>query len=365
MSQASQLELLPRVAILIPAHNEEKLISTTVGRLAAELGSRVRIMVIADNCDDQTAAIAKASGAEVIERFDPDRRGKGYALSFGLEHLATDPPEVVIVIDADCRVSQGTVMALSTQAMSTHRPAQAEYSMLPPAQPGPQTMISALALLVRNSVRVRGQTRLGFPCQLGGTGMAFPWHVIRRAPATESHLVEDMLLGIALAEMGHPPLFCPEARVESELPARTEAGRGTRRRWEHGHLALLINRVPRLLVRGLITCDIDLLAMTLDLAVPPLSLLVTTLLGLTLATLALGIATHVWTAAAIATSSLTMVAAGTFLAWIRFGRKLVPLRYALCIPAYLLWKVPIYLAFAVGRRQRTWNRTERSGGPPA
>src|SRR5262249_28675582 len=89
----------PRVAVLVPAHNESKGVLPTLSDLRRQLGAGDRLVVIADNCTDDTAAMAMTAGAEVLERHDPTRRGKGYALDYGLRHLVTDAPEIVIVVD--------------------------------------------------------------------------------------------------------------------------------------------------------------------------------------------------------------------------------------------------------------------------
>jgi hypothetical protein len=237
---------------------------------------------------------------------------------------------------------------------------QAEYLILPPRLE-PRTAVNGLAFLGKNRVRPRGLERLGLPCQLTGSGMAFPWHGIRQAPPTGANLVEDMLMGIELARLGHPPLFCPEARIRSELPRREAAQAGQRRRWEHGHLSTLIEQGPRLLAEGLRQRRLSLLALGLDLMIPPLSLLVVGTAGVALAnaagTLLLGLPAG---PAVIAVAAVGGVGASVLCAWIWQGRELVPLRYALLAPGYVLWKIPLYLAFIGRRKQATWEQTERT-----
>ena len=97
-----------RVSVVIPAHNEEAGIEATLQALRDELSFDDRVLVVADNCSDRTVELARAQNAEVIERKDPDRRGKGYALAFALEHLAQDPPDLVVILDADCRLQPGS-----------------------------------------------------------------------------------------------------------------------------------------------------------------------------------------------------------------------------------------------------------------
>src|SRR5205085_486900 len=108
-----------------------------------------RLLVVADNCADHTAAVAREAGAEVAERHDDNRRGKGFALDFGIKHLAADPPEVVIVIDADTEVGVGSIDILAAAAAT--RPAQAMNLLDPPAQAGPEARLSAFAFYFRNA----------------------------------------------------------------------------------------------------------------------------------------------------------------------------------------------------------------------
>src|ERR1035437_1139998 len=114
-----------RVAILVPAHNENADIQLTLEDIKPQLVIGDRLLVVADNCSDHTAAIAAAAGAEVIERTEPTKTGKGYALDFGLRHLSLDPPAIVIIIDADCKISEDAVDRLITTCAATHRPVQA------------------------------------------------------------------------------------------------------------------------------------------------------------------------------------------------------------------------------------------------
>src|SRR5262249_21997555 len=72
------------IVVLIPAHDEAKVLSRTLAGVLPELAAGDRVLVVADNCTDDTAAIARAAGAEVLERDDPRHRGKGFALDAGI-----------------------------------------------------------------------------------------------------------------------------------------------------------------------------------------------------------------------------------------------------------------------------------------
>ena len=346
------------VVVVVPAHDEEGGIGATIAGVQSQLGPGDRVLVVADNCSDGTAGLARTAGAEVIERSDRERRGKGYALAFGIDHLDPNPPDVVIVVDADCRLTPGSIDALVQRAVETQRPVQADY-VLQPAERSAISMISALAFLVRNRVRPRGLRRLGQPCQLDGTGMAFPWSVVRAAPDLGANIVEDLVMGIELALLGHEPLLCIEAGVRSELPSEPSAAMSQRRRWEHGHLATLLQNGPRLIREGIIRGRLGLIALGADLIVPPLALLVGLLvlvLGAAGVLVLIGGPTFpAW----IAGIALGLVGLGVAIGWARYGREAVPFRYLLLVPLYLLWKVPLYVSFLFGRRERKWRRTDR------
>src|SRR5512135_2526179 len=164
----------PSVAVLMPAHNEALVLEETVRSIIPQLAAGDRLLVVADNCSDDTAKIAAASGVEVIERFDLERRGKGYALDYGMRHLRSSAPEVVIVIDADCKVSKGVIERLARACVGEERPVQGRYLMQAPPEASLRVRMAEFAWLVKNHVRPLGFLRIGLPCQLMGTGMAFP-----------------------------------------------------------------------------------------------------------------------------------------------------------------------------------------------
>jgi hypothetical protein len=357
----------PRVAVLVPAHDERSGIGPTVEGLLAELGPGDRLVVIADNCRDDTADVVRGMAARdgrlrVIERNDAMHVGKGYAITFGVAHLAADPPDVVVLVDADCRVSTGAVGILARRAAQAGAPIQGEYLLGAPARSSPMARVSALALLVRNQVRPRGLARLGFPCLLTGSGMAFPWALLHAAPETEGHLVEDMVLGLELAIAGHGPRHCAEVRISSELPEDRRAGLRQRRRWEHGQLQVLRRYGPRLGLAGLRSGRAELVALALDLMVPPLALLVG-IQGALVAAAAAGLGAGLLSARplALAVAGLAGIGVAVLSAWWRFARETIRATELLFVPAYLLWKVPLYVGLAIKGRQRVWERTARAG----
>jgi cellulose synthase/poly-beta-1,6-N-acetylglucosamine synthase-like glycosyltransferase len=188
--------------------------------------------------------------------------------------------------------------------------------------------------------------------------MAFPWLVIRQAPLASGNIVEDMQLGLDLAIAGSPPVFCRDAKVTGILPQQQEAAKGQRTRWEHGHLQTLLTQVPRLLKASLEQRRFDLLALALDLSVPPLSLLVIIWAGITGVALLAGIWGAIWIPLILLAIAGIMILVSIVGAWAKFGRGEISALTLLAVPFYILWKIPLYLAFLV-QRQTKWIRTDR------
>lgn len=356
--QKSKQSTPPKTAILVPAHNEAMGIQLVLENLLAQVQSPTRLVVIADNCTDSTAHIARSTGATVIERQDAEHRGKGYALDYGLKFLAADPPDVVIVVDADCEVHPGTLDRIAQSAFTTGRPTQAIYLMELPAKPKPKDAVSALAFLVKNWVRPQGLNRLGLPGILTGTGMAFPWSVIRSVSLASGNIVEDMQLSMDLAIAGSPTAFCPETKVLGLLPQQEQAAKSQRTRWEHGHLQTMQAQVPPLLKAAIQQKRFDLLAIALDLSIPPLSLLIMLWIAVTVVALLAGVFANIWLPFALMLLEGTMILMAILVAWIKFGRSDLPAATLLAIPFYILWKIPLYIAFMI-KPQTKWIRTER------
>jgi cellulose synthase/poly-beta-1,6-N-acetylglucosamine synthase-like glycosyltransferase len=355
---AAQLPPGARLAVLIPAHNEQAVIGATLKTLMPTIPAGCSVLVVADNCTDATAAVARQSVVEVVERSDSKRRGKGYALDYGLRHLSQNPPHAVVFLDADCRVSPGTVRLLGAVTIATQRPVQG-LNLCDPNPDGSVThLLSGLAFRFKNLVRTLGLVRLVGLSYLTGTGMALPWSLIQQAKFADGNVVEDMQLGIDLTLAGRPPLFLPEAQVDSPLPQQQAAARTQRTRWEHGHLTTLLTQSPRLVLLAVRHRRLDLLWLALDLAIPPLSLLVLT------TSTATAISAVAWLRGGsavplvILATNFMLLGAALLAGWARHCRQQVPLRALFAAPLYAAAKLPIYLAFLM-KRQKSWVRTER------
>nr|WP_053000155.1 glycosyltransferase family 2 protein [Sphingomonas sp. Y57] len=339
----------PRVAVVIPAHDEAAAIAAAVTAARAAAPSEARLLVVADNCTDDTPDRARAAGAETIVRAEPRQRGKGFALAFARDHLAADPPDIVVVVDADCAVAGDGIARLAAAAHARGCPVQSAYLMRPAPDRGTLVALSGFAFLIRNLVRQRGLAQLGAPALLTGSGMAFPWAAFTAAPLATDDLAEDLTIGVALARQGYSPTFLPQVTTWSD-PARPGATRAQRTRWEQGFLRSARTAIPSLIAAG----RWPLAWLGLHLLVPPLALLVI-VDGAVLALLALlgASAPFVLLAALLGTTGALLL-----LCWWRFGRDQLSALRLLLIPVYVLWKLPLYAAAAL-RPERRWIRTGR------
>jgi cellulose synthase/poly-beta-1,6-N-acetylglucosamine synthase-like glycosyltransferase len=349
-----------RIAVLVPAHNEEIGIGPTLNGIKAQMRPEDRLVVVADNCTDNTAAIAAAARVEVTQRHDLTKVGKGYALDWGLRYLQDDPPSIVLIVDSDCRFSDGSVSILANACASTGKPVQALNLMDAPDESPIDYRVAMLAFRVKNLVRPLGLQAFNLPCQLMGTGMAFPWRVLSAANLATGSEVEDLKLGLELARTDNAPLFCPSARVLSQFPLSIEGAKSQRKRWERGHLNVIAKIIPSFLLEAIIKRNIGLLAMVFDAAVPPLTLL-GLLVFLTLLLSAFGSLCGL-SSLALTVSAVTAVAyaSAVFVSWLRFGRDVLPLKAVISVLPYVIGKLSLYGQIFFRRRIPShWVRTAR------
>ena len=346
------------IAVLIPAHNESVNLIPTLRCVFQQNLPNLRVLLVADNCSDDTASIAKNEGAEVIERHNGTLRGKGYALDFGVQHLSVNPPSVLIILDADCLLEPGVLKKLGDTVLGTRRPVQALYLMKNTGNPTVKSKIAEFAWLVKNWVRPRGLHAMGLTCQLTGSGMAFPWKVIQQVPLATGEIVEDMKLGLTLTAMGHPPVFCENAIVSSVFPSQEEGVRSQRTRWEHGHLSMMMKEGLPKLLEGLRKRDAQLFFLALDVCIPPLALLVMS----TIALQVLGIFYWLFTSNPlpfiVGTACLLFTTTAVLMAWSQYGRSVISANQLLMIPVYMASKIPIYVRYLF-QRQAEWVRSKR------
>jgi glycosyltransferase involved in cell wall biosynthesis len=349
----------PRVTILTPAHDEAGCIGALVAHVGGELEPGDRHLVVADNCTDDTAALAAAAGADVLIREDPARRGKGYALAAGLRAIAEDPPDVIVFLDADCTTEPGSIAILACAAHERRRPVQSLDLM----QGGVRSGLAEFAWLLRNDLRPSGSARLGLPCQLLGTGMALPAALARPELFETGAVAEDLMIGLRAALDGAPPDFERRAVVVSAFPETETGVLDQKRRWVHGHLDIIRKLALPTLLQGLIRRDVRLIAMALDVLTPPLSLLAAGHAALLGAGMIFGIATEEWMPAMISAGGAAMFAVFLLVGWARHGRGRIGWRDAVVLLRHVRRIAGFGFRFLV-RDRSAWTRADRSSRTP-
>jgi len=333
-----------RFDVIVPAHNEEGGIGSTLASLKSVVypSELVRVIVVADNCTDDTAARARAAGALVLERWDPERRGKGYAVAHGVEaSLAHGFADAVAVVDADTTVSTNLLAAFDAGVSAGHDALQAHYGVRNPND-SRRTRLASLGFALFHGVRSAARERLRLSCGLRGNGMCFRTALLRRVPPRAFSVAEDVEYGIHLGLEGVRVAYVGEAQVVGEMPTKSDASRAQRERWEGGRRALARQYIPALLRRAVARRDAVMLDLALDLLVPPLSRVVAWIIvGWTLSAVAL-----IWTGSARLALALWTAAALSILAYIVRGCTMSQLgvRSAGDLvwgPAYMLWKLSV------------------------
>ena len=349
-------------AIIVPAHDEAALIGQTLKSLIAAVGTGGTILVVADNCVDGTADIARQAGASVIERHNAGARGKGHALAFARDWLRQRPPSAVIVLDADCHTDAASLRALADFSARTNLPCQAINLLEARLSASPMVQISTFAFLLKNLVRQRGLQRLCGGVHLTGTGMCMPWEHFDRAELATSSIVEDIQLGLELAQRGARPQLIENAFVWSP----SNDARGTliqRRRWEGGYLAMARSSAFETLVTGLKRKNARIVMSGLDLFIPPLALLAALNAAALLICLVLAaIGWAGWIPAMSLIFVATLMVFAILAAWAREGKAYLTLGTLVRLPFYVIWKMPMYLGLARLGAPSDWLRTDRSTG---
>lgn len=347
-----------RVVVLVPAHDEELTLAASGAGLVRLLGPSTRVVLVADNCTDGTADAARALGLEVVERSDPVRRGKGYALAFGRDHIAASPPDVVVVVDADCEIDPAGLARLTDSVIATGQAAQSAYLFRPAPDAPPVVQISNFAFFVKNRIRQRGIARLGGAAILTGSGMAFPWSAYRALDLATGNVVEDLAIGIGLIELGQPARYFDGATVRSDCSS--DSGSSTQRaRWEGGFLAMARRHGFGLLRSGIARGNWRRFWMGVHLCVPPLSMLLAAniaVTGLLAVAALLGVSPL---PLVVAVALLGLLGLVVTLAWTGEGRMHLHPAAAARLPRYLVWKLAMYARLLTGRQKVAWTRTER------
>ena len=348
-----------RFDIIVPAHNEAAVIARTVGNLRRIdwPAERYRILVVADNCTDETAAIASAAGATVIQRCDPSQRGKGYALLFAFEHSLKDAwASAVAVVDADAEVSANLLEAFAARIDHGAHAVQVHYGVLNPSGSW-RTRLLTVAMAAYHIVRSRARERQGLSSGIRGNGWSVTHELLTNVPYNSFSLAEDIEYGIALGLAGYRVHYAGEAEAAQEMTASAQVARKQRHRWEYGRFQLIRWRTVPLIRAAVLRRSAVCLDLALDLLVLPITYVALNVGGL----FVVAVIASWWHPPFLGWLLFSLGCAAVLLVYVLRGwslsntgmRGLLDLMGA---PVFVIWKIMLMLS---GHHRGEWVRTER------
>lgn len=344
-------------AVLVPAHNEEAGVADTISHLQTAGGDAIRIIVVADNCSDQTALLARASGAEVWERHDLQNRGKGQAIDWALrEHRdSLASARLIAFVDADMQVHPQFFREM-TAAFADPQTlvAQGRY-VISNAGRSVLSSIGFASFAYVNHVRPAGRCFWGGTADLKGGGMVFRSEFLLPRGWPAHSIAEDVQLGKELMLEGVRVIYVPGAKVESEIPTTLAQVTVQQSRWEAGRHDIHVPLLRRVAATLLSTPSRLLIDGLLDLLVPPLSVVIA--LGL------FGIGLAIWSGSASAwlLATILLVFALAVLSGLLQNKAGIAV-YARLVgaPLFLIWKLALLARVRTAGAPSTWQRTPRS-----
>lgn len=349
-----------RFAILVPAHNEEP----TIGTLLANLRTinyptaLYSVHVVADNCTDRTAAVAREFGVTVHERHNRAAPGKGNALNwlFDRLHAGDHTYDAVVILDADSIVSANFLREMNAGLCQGKQAVQSFNDVANPDESWTASL-RYMAFCLYCYLRPLGRSALGLSVGLCGNGMCLSRAIVERFRWDPDAPAEDQEFHMRLLSAGIEVAFAPAAHVYSEMPNSLAAARSQTVRWERGKIEVMRQHSLPLLLHGLVARRWPLVDGALAMIIPPFSLTI----GLSLAALALSFAAGWWPAVAVALAIVAMqlgyTVRGLLIMPVRSARLYLALVY---VPWLILWKVWVYIAVALGAGKGQWVRTARA-----
>jgi cellulose synthase/poly-beta-1,6-N-acetylglucosamine synthase-like glycosyltransferase len=237
-----------RLAVVVPAHNEEALIESTL-RSLRDAGPETPVYVVAHNCTDATAEIATRCGAHVLVLRNSRLRGKGAALRHGFLEAIAEGSNAILVVDADTSVSpnliEATRLKLSEGADATQ--CRYELKLAPDQSRNPMARLRALAFRGMNVLRGKGRAGLGFSTGIFGNGFALTAAMLERVPFDADSIAEDVEYHTKLVSAGISVFWIGDASVEAQPPRSLEAQASQEARWEGGRMRIARQSTARLL----------------------------------------------------------------------------------------------------------------------
>lgn len=275
-AEAAQTDFI----LLVPAHNEAELLPSllaSVGQLNYP-ASRFRMVVVADNCTDTTAQLARQAGAQCLERTTAYPSNKSQALRYAAEQLGLAAPysaTVVCVLDADCRLDPQFLAELDAHfAQPGAAPVVQCHRRVANAFESDVTVLDAASEAMRQHVLLGARQLLGLEVFIYGLGCCLREEYFARLMAQPViSLAEDKEWKAYLAAAQVPVAYCAPASVSYQTVSNGAAFRKQRQRWLAGQFASARAHGLPMLAQGLRRGRLSQLDFACDLLQPPRSCL--------------------------------------------------------------------------------------------
>jgi len=347
-----------RTLLLVPAFNEADGISTCLESLnSVETHGDLRIVIVADNCTDNTVDVARLQGFEVLERCDPDRRGKGQALCWALEQFDIAEYDSVLVVDADTVVEPSIIKAIAASLASGAGAVQL-YNEVVASEDTRLAQLQHIANAVENRLFWHGRNVAGLPVLLRGTGMAVSTETLRKHPWQPTSITEDIEYSVSLLHAGVKIDFCCESVVRSAAASSYNQCHTQKDRWFFGMLSSIRYTTLPLIRNGLRRLRpgmLELAASQFLLSRPTLGYVTLSAMFLSLFGRGDFLLTALMWGSVLLTLLILYILSGIFFV----ADKGSALKGLVHIPYYSLWFMFLQLRTLFSSRKRQWVRTER------
>jgi len=224
---------------VICARNEQNVITNLIESLKHQDYPRelLDIYVVADNCDDNTANVARNSGAIVYERFDEERKTKGYALNWFLDQKIKDKSDydAFCVFDADNIVEKDFIKIMNKKLCQGEEVVQGYRDIKNPSDTW-VTAGYAIFYWTMNRFYHLARYNLGLSPLINGTGFMVKFDVIRETGWNTRTLTEDIEFSLKNISEGKKLGWAADAVVFDEQPLGFKQSWKQRSRWTVGHL---------------------------------------------------------------------------------------------------------------------------------
>ncbi len=343
--------------VLVPAHNEEILIGKTVDSLKSINYPKKYwdLIVIADNCNDNTARIVRDNQVKCIERGDEDNKGKGYAINWALQEIDLSPYDALLLLDADSLVSTQILAELNQDINEGRNIIQGNHGVI--RRPNDWLVdLAYLSDIIQFKVHYQGRTNLNLPVKMIGSAMCFTMDIINKYGWKSFSLTEDFEQFLKYVMNNEIVYFNIDAVANSYQPPDLKNAKSQRLRWIKGEVDLILQYLPKLFIKGIFRLNWKKIDIVIESLLPSFSIHLFFIMSmLPIVMLFNKFYLFIW--------HLSIIL--LFIIYIMWGLKSSNIKVSvytktiLLSPVYISWKMLVSL-LSFSNTKKKWVRTTRS-----